>query len=58
MGSDHKYKVNVYFKDDGGKEPTEFYPIANTAQEAESKVRDDCKQMGWTDIQRVEVIEE
>jgi hypothetical protein len=55
--TEHKFQVNVFFKDDGGKEPTEFYPVASSRVEAESKVRSDCKQMGWTDIHHIEVVE-
>jgi hypothetical protein len=50
--------VNVYFKDDGGKEPTEFHTKADSQSAAESNVRSDCRSMGWTDIVRMEATEE
>ncbi|MFA5037203.1 MAG: hypothetical protein WC479_08520 [Candidatus Izemoplasmatales bacterium] len=50
--------VNVYFKDDGGKEPTEFHVSAESKEAAESNVRSDCRQMGWTDISRIDAVEE
>ena len=52
-----KWLVNVYFKDDGGKDPTEFHVSSDSKESAESNVRSDCKAMGWTDISRIEVIE-
>lgn len=59
MSSEERYwTVNVYFSDDGGEKPTEFNVLAKDKQGAGLKARQDCKAMGWTDIERVEVLDD
>jgi hypothetical protein len=52
------FQVKVYFSDDGGEVPTEFYVTAENSTEAVLRIKSNCKSMGWTDIERVEVKEE